>query len=665
MITDAIQQECENLRAEITSQINNAITNHIPSHVDSSVRNYMSGHILHVHPTQASQAYAQEQQYQLYLTMKDNPQLQHDDLPIWLALKIKFEGLYAFNTPCRTFAIHPRDQDDPHDDAHPEGENSEKRQKTLEHGTYVFRESSSGQVNESEPGPSTSGNQEQLDDFDFWTDTYATDDDELSTEKVSQELVEEMSQIIDETKLRKVVNEILRQRCTSRDEHQYHIDQMQNFLKNDIVEPKAPALSLVNQDLLYLKKGNSGPEKFVLSLHKFPAVIFPDDDIEERTSKWVDKCMKKFNPYARYSVEHWKNPQANIFYIKRQKEPGNPKEDVYSNSKIIEVIKHMVQDYAETRLVSPLSSSSEVHLNKEDAEYLQLFEEGIEERLKHRDQMRHWEIYCSKTCDPTGTPLSTFIEQDAPAASTSSTLKETQSLVHTCLIEFVKFDKVSNSTACDVSALRLDLRCLEEAVIYHGQVISEEDTYDDLFDYLQQFEKLVNTSRAKKLEKSHDPLTRSYVQEEIIKGNNVHNDAGKTQSSSNYVFRICCKCLMLQLQRERNIDSDAGLSYDSTFLSEMSENEVKYHDTVLDLEAKAKENENVVLKVDRSLQGMFMLGPKPMSFYDPNLKHGLGYENPYTLKKAISQNLKLYDASCFDDTNIHVNIRDTEDILDD
>ncbi|GJW31357.1 hypothetical protein Tco_0051389 [Tanacetum coccineum] len=32
------------------------------------------------------------------------------------------------------------------------------------------------------------------------------------------------------------------------------------------------------------------------------------------------------------------------------------------------------------------------------------------------------------------------------------------------------------------------------------------DTFDDLFDYLQQFEKLVNVSRAKKLEKSHDPF---------------------------------------------------------------------------------------------------------------------------------------------------------------
>ncbi|GJY50153.1 hypothetical protein Tco_0440109 [Tanacetum coccineum] len=32
------------------------------------------------------------------------------------------------------------------------------------------------------------------------------------------------------------------------------------------------------------------------------------------------------------------------------------------------------------------------------------------------------------------------------------------------------------------------------------------DSFDDLFDYLSQFKKLVNASRAKKLEKSHDPL---------------------------------------------------------------------------------------------------------------------------------------------------------------
>ncbi|GJZ78444.1 retrovirus-related pol polyprotein from transposon TNT 1-94 [Tanacetum coccineum] len=225
-------------------------------------------------------------------------------------------------TACRSSAVRTRDQDDPHDDAHPKGENSAKRQKTSEYEAYVSGESSSGQVNVEEPGPSTSA------------------------------------------KLKKMADEMLRQRCTSGDEHQYHIDQMKNFLQSDIVwesrkeilvsphpqkitplvqscqrDPEAPALSLINQDLLYLKKGNSGPEKIVLSLHKFPAIVFNDDDIEERTSRWVNKCIKKFNPYARYGVENWKNPHAKIFYIRRQKEPGRPKEEIYSNSKIVQVIK--------------------------------------------------------------------------------------------------------------------------------------------------------------------------------------------------------------------------------------------------------------------------------------------------------------------------------------
>ncbi|GKF60075.1 hypothetical protein Tco_0176861, partial [Tanacetum coccineum] len=53
--------------------------------------------------------------------------------------------LHVATTPCRPSTVRPIDQDDPHDDAHPEGENSAKRQKTSEHGTFVFGESSSGQ----------------------------------------------------------------------------------------------------------------------------------------------------------------------------------------------------------------------------------------------------------------------------------------------------------------------------------------------------------------------------------------------------------------------------------------------------------------------------------------------------------------------------------------
>nr|GEY65702.1 hypothetical protein [Tanacetum cinerariifolium] len=124
-------------------------------------------------------------------------------------------------------------------------------------------------------------NQEQVDDYDFWNDSYALDDDEIPIKQVSQDIMEEVSLNIDEAKLKKIADEMLRQRCTSGDEHQYHIDQMKNFLKSNIRDPEAPALSLINQDLLYLKKGNSGTDKIVLLLHKFPAVVFNDDDIED------------------------------------------------------------------------------------------------------------------------------------------------------------------------------------------------------------------------------------------------------------------------------------------------------------------------------------------------------------------------------------------------
>ncbi|GKF30807.1 hypothetical protein Tco_0100605 [Tanacetum coccineum] len=148
--------------------------------------------------------------------------------------------------------------DDPHDDAHHEGENRAKRQKTSEYEAYMFGESSSGQVNKEE-----------------------RDDDEIPTKQVLQDIMEEVSLTINEAKLKKMADEI---------------------------------------------KEVQGLEKIVLSLHKFPAIIFKDDDIEEQTSRWVNKCVKKLNPYARYGVEHWKNPHAKIFYIRKQKEPGKPKE---------------------------------------------------------------------------------------------------------------------------------------------------------------------------------------------------------------------------------------------------------------------------------------------------------------------------------------------------
>ncbi|GJW23723.1 hypothetical protein Tco_0034345 [Tanacetum coccineum] len=108
-----------------------------------------------------------------------------------------------------------------------------------------------------------------------------------------------------------------------------------------------------NKDLLYLKKGNSGLEKIVLSLHRFPVVIFPDDDIKERTSRWVDK----------------------------QKEPGKPKEEVYSNSKIVQVIKTYGELRHEhkfvTEIIARRANGSLVSITEPD--YKNLNKNGIED----------------------------------------------------------------------------------------------------------------------------------------------------------------------------------------------------------------------------------------------------------------------------------------------
>nr|GEY39036.1 hypothetical protein [Tanacetum cinerariifolium] len=230
--------------------------------------------------------------------------------------------------------------------------------KISEHGTYSDGESLSGEAMDQDQHPSGLGTQEQLEEFDTWLDGFRTDDDEVPNDKVSQELLEAMSGEINEAKLQKVVDEMLRQRCKSVEEHQYHVDQMQNYLKR-------------------LKK-------YTLSLHKFPVVPFPDDDMEGRTLRWVDKPLKKLNVYARYSVEHWKNMWAKQDHIKRQKQLRDNPHEVYSESKIAKIIRityELGHDHKfitkiivrrTNRKIDPITESYHKYLNKNDIEDMYL-----------------------------------------------------------------------------------------------------------------------------------------------------------------------------------------------------------------------------------------------------------------------------------------------------
>ncbi|GJW44152.1 retrovirus-related pol polyprotein from transposon TNT 1-94 [Tanacetum coccineum] len=364
-----------------------------------------------------------------------------------------------------------------------------------------------------------------------------------------------------------------------------------------------------------------------------------------------------------------------------------------------------------------------------------------------------------------------------------------------------------------------------------------KDTYDDLFDHLQQFEKLDNASRVKKLEKSHDPLVlvaytgsssrtvspyyvilpslvvdydddyqgdavqnisedpltsamillaraiiqrfsnptnnylrtfsnarnqaivqadkvniqsrnsgsdgryirRSYVQEEVIEGNNFQNDVGNIQRSlrtmssgtaanvqcyncsekghyacncpkprvrdskyfmeqmllakqdearviltdeqNEFLFADASRmeeieelsaniCLMSRIQPV-NFDSDEGPSYDFAFLSEVQIPSTSY---VNPLFAKDKQEQNGSVEYDNNFQELYELEQLARNAFKEAEKQQIiakkvQQQNTVLTKQLESykekvQNPKLYDASCLDDSKIHVNVRDTEDILD-
>nr|GEW04088.1 Gag-Pol polyprotein [Tanacetum cinerariifolium] len=229
------------------------------------------------------------------------------------------------------------------------------------------------------------------------------------------------------------------------------------------------------------------------------------------------------------------------------------------------------------------------------------------------------------------------------------------------------------------------------------------DTFDDLFDYLQQFEKLVNTSRAKKLEKSHDPLalvahtgsssrnTSSYYVTHPTSVVDYDDEYQQGDIQTNYEDPLTSAMLLLaraitqnfsnltnnRLRTSSNTRNQAVIQGDRVNIQSKNSGNAgrnnrrayvqddSYHDTIIDLEEKLKKNVDIILKLGNSLQGMFMLGPKPLFVYDQQLKHGLGYSNPYTLKQAFAKCPKLDLASSLGNSEIPLNIRDNEDTLDD
>nr|GEZ48162.1 hypothetical protein [Tanacetum cinerariifolium] len=175
MVVDAMQKERENIQDKLSGHVTNDVANIVPSQVDSFLRDYMSNHILHVHLTSSFER----------------------PTPLVKTYKV---------------VVRTRDYEDHHDDdAHPKGESSAKR---LGMSKQAMDESN----------PSGLGTQEKLDEFDAWMDDFGIDDDEVPSQEVLPKLLEEVSRKVDELQMQNDANDMLRERCNSREEHQYHLD---------------------------------------------------------------------------------------------------------------------------------------------------------------------------------------------------------------------------------------------------------------------------------------------------------------------------------------------------------------------------------------------------------------------------------------------------------
>ncbi|GJV74606.1 hypothetical protein Tco_1506190 [Tanacetum coccineum] len=186
---------------------------------------------------------------------------------------------------------------------------------------------------------------------------------------------------------------------------------------------------------------------------------------------------------------------------------------------------------------------------------------------------------------------------------------------------------------------------------YEFAFISEEADKQQIF--AQQVQKQ-NTHLTSQLEMYKE---RVRILESINKDNNYLNEFLEADERA----KCYNKQAQSQLVRDRDIIRDLKKQRDKLDLDvknykrkneelqkthsilkrQMSEKEDTYHDTILDLEAKLKKNVDLILKLGNSLQGMFMLGPKPLSILG-NLEIPLNVrDSEDTLEDAFKSQQKM------------------------
>nr|GEU81789.1 integrase, catalytic region, zinc finger, CCHC-type, peptidase aspartic, catalytic [Tanacetum cinerariifolium] len=89
----------------------------------------------------------------------------------------------------------------------------------------------------------------------------------------------------------------------------------------------------------------------------------------------------------------------------------------------------------------------------------------------------------------------------------------------------------------------------------------------------------------------------------------------------------------------------------------------KLLDKQIQLEKKINELNNILLKTSQSIETIHMLSPKPDSFYHPEQKMALGYQNPFYLKQAQKKQQSLYDGKVLLEKHDPPVVHDSEETL--
>nr|GEX27486.1 integrase, catalytic region, zinc finger, CCHC-type, peptidase aspartic, catalytic [Tanacetum cinerariifolium] len=167
----------------------------------------------------------------------------------------------------------------------------------------------------------------------------------------------------------------------------------------------------------------------------------------------------------------------------------------------------------------------------------------------------------------------------------------------------------------------------------------QETMYRNLVDQVAHVDMVNRNMRATNAELKSE-LARYKIQEQHVEISNVNKQLSKEKSS-----------ISSFMDEKKRLKHDLKIRED------------KFLDKEVDLEAKIKDLENILLKNDQTVQTIHMLNPKPDSFYHSNQKRTLGYPNPSYLKKAQQKQQSSYNGNLLLEEHDPPAVYDSEETL--